>query len=179
MGECKISSVWLIVIPTLSIRRRSFIPLPAPLQIRLSVGFFFFFLKIEIFWINTVILGRLSHTGIHCFQSTLLQLYSCPTSTIWDSRIWNTTRHLFFSNEYLAMVCGLWTLDKGLRVRYNRPLWNIIYNTCHLCTCSRIDGIKATCVSHGISVGKLVIKFSNTSNRGQVYLFCQNKMTIS
>ena len=30
-------------------------------------------------------------------------------------------------------------------------------------------------MSHGISGGKQVIKFSNTSNRGRVYLFCQNK----
>ena len=39
---------------------------------------------------------------------------------------------------------------------------DLIHDTCHLCTRSGIDGIKA--MSRGISEGKQVIKFANTSN---------------
>ena len=55
---------------------------------------------------------------------------------------------------------------------------DVIHDTRHLCTRSRIDGIKA--MSRGISDGKQVIKFANnTSNGGRVCLFYQNKTTIS
>ena len=40
---------------------------------------------------------------------------------------------------------------------------DLVHDTCHLFTRSRIDGIKAMC-SRGISGGKQVIKFANTSN---------------
>ena len=40
---------------------------------------------------------------------------------------------------------------------------DLVHDTCHLFTRSRIDGIKAMC-SRGISRGKQVIKFANTSN---------------
>ena len=53
---------------------------------------------------------------------------------------------------------------------------DLIHNARHLCTRSRIDWIKA--MSRGISGGEQVIKFANTSDRGQVYLYYQNKMTI-
>ena len=45
----------------------------------------------------------------------------------------------------------------------------LIHDTRHLCTRSKIDGIKA--MSRGISGGKQVVKFANTSNRGRVCLF--------
>ena len=45
---------------------------------------------------------------------------------------------------------------------------DLIHDTRHLCTRSKIDGIKA--MSRGISGGKQVIKFANTTNRGRVYL---------
>ena len=41
----------------------------------------------------------------------------------------------------------------------------------HPCTHSRIDGIKV--ILGGISGGKQVITFANTSNRGRVFLFYQ------
>ena len=46
---------------------------------------------------------------------------------------------------------------------------DLIHDTHHLCTRSRIDGIKA--MSRG--------KFANTSNRGRLCLFSQNETTIS
>ena len=46
---------------------------------------------------------------------------------------------------------------------------DLVHDTCHLCTRSRIDGIKA--MLRGISWGKQVIKFANTSNRGGDCLF--------
>ena len=54
---------------------------------------------------------------------------------------------------------------------------DLIQVTRHLCTRSRIDGIKA--MSRSISGGKQVIKFAYTSNCIQVCLLCQNKTTIS
>ena len=48
---------------------------------------------------------------------------------------------------------------------------DLIHDTRHLCTRSKIDGIKA--MSRGISRGKQVIKFTNTCNRGRVCLFYQ------
>ena len=51
-----------------------------------------------------------------------------------------------------------------------------IQDTCHLCTHSRIDGIKA--MSSGISGSKQAIKFANTRNSGQVTSYSQNEMTI-
>ena len=50
---------------------------------------------------------------------------------------------------------------------------DLIHDTRHLCTRSKIDGIKA--MSRGISGGKQVIKFANTSNRGRVCLFYQTR----
>ena len=44
---------------------------------------------------------------------------------------------------------------------------DLIHNARHLCTRSRIDGIKA--MSRGISGGKQVIKFANTIDRSQVF----------
>ena len=44
-------------------------------------------------------------------------------------------------------------------------------------TRSRIDGIKV--MARGISEGKQVMKFANTSNRGRVCLFYRNERTIS
>ena len=41
---------------------------------------------------------------------------------------------------------------------------DLIHNARHLCTRSRIDGIKA--MLRGISGGKQVITFANTSDRG-------------
>ena len=54
---------------------------------------------------------------------------------------------------------------------------DLIRDTRHLCTRSRIDGLKP--MSRCISGGKQVIKFANTSNRGRVCLFYQNEATIS
>ena len=54
---------------------------------------------------------------------------------------------------------------------------DLIHDVRHLCTRSRIDGIKA--MSRGISGGKQVIKFANTSNRGRVCIFYQNETTTS
>ena len=53
---------------------------------------------------------------------------------------------------------------------------DLIHNARHLCTRSRIDGIKA--MSRGISGGKQVIKFANTSDRSQVCLYYQNETTM-
>ena len=47
---------------------------------------------------------------------------------------------------------------------------DLIHDTSHLCTCFRVDGIKA--MSRDISWDKQVIKFSNTSKRGRI---CFNK----
>ena len=47
---------------------------------------------------------------------------------------------------------------------------DLIHDTPHLCTCFRVDGIKA--MSRDISWDKQVIKFSNTSKRGRI---CFNK----
>ena len=52
-----------------------------------------------------------------------------------------------------------------------------IHDVRHLCSRSRIDGIKA--MSRGISGGKQVIKFANTSNRGRVCISYQNETTTS
>ena len=57
------------------------------------------------------------------------------------------------------------------------PQKDLIHDARHLCSRSRIDGIKA--MSRGISGGKQVIKFANTSNRGRVCLFYQNETTTS
>ena len=46
---------------------------------------------------------------------------------------------------------------------------DLIHDTRHLCTRSRIDGLKP--MSRGISGGKQVIKFANTSNHCRVCLF--------
>ena len=63
----------------------------------------------------------------------------------------------FIKAKELWAVCGITrTVD-------------LIHDTRHLCTRSKIDGIKA--MSRGISGGKQVIKFVNTSNRGRVCLF--------
>ena len=43
---------------------------------------------------------------------------------------------------------------------------DLIHDTRHLCTRSKIDGIKA--MSRGISGGKQVVKFANTGNRGPI-----------
>ena len=51
-----------------------------------------------------------------------------------------------------------------------------IHDTHHICTCFRIDGIKA--MSRGISGGKQKIKLANLRNRGRLCLFSQNKTTI-
>ena len=53
---------------------------------------------------------------------------------------------------------------------------DLIHDTRHLCTRSRIDGIKA--MSRGTSRGKQVIKIANTSNHCRVCLFYQNETTI-
>ena len=45
---------------------------------------------------------------------------------------------------------------------------DLIHDTCNLCMCSKIDGIKA--ISRGISGGKQVVKFANTRNRDRVCL---------
>ena len=47
----------------------------------------------------------------------------------------------------------------------------------HPCTHSRIDGIKV--ILRGISGGKQVITFANTSNRGRVCFFLSSETTIS
>ena len=52
--------------------------------------------------------------------------------------------------------------DKG----ENQQQIDLVDDSCRLCTGLRIVGIKA--MSRGISGGKQVIKFSNTSNYGQV-----------
>ena len=61
------------------------------------------------------------------------------------------------------------------------PYWvysiDLIYDTRHICTRSRNDRIKA--MSRGISRGKKVIKFADTSSSGRVRLFYQNETTIS
>ena len=50
---------------------------------------------------------------------------------------------------------------------------DLIHDTRHLCTRSKIDGMKA--MSRGISRSKQVTKFANTSNRGRVCLFYQTR----
>ena len=52
-----------------------------------------------------------------------------------------------------------------------RDFWRIdlIHDARHLCTRLRINGIKL--MSRGISGGKQVIKFTNTSNSGRVCSF--------
>ena len=76
--------------------------------------------------------------------------------------IWNLTfRAQFMRAKEWWAVCGITrTID-------------LIHDTRHLCTRSRIEGIKA--MSRGISEGKQVIKFANTSNRGRVCLFYQTR----
>ena len=54
---------------------------------------------------------------------------------------------------------------------------DLIHDTRHLCTRSRIDGIKA--VLRCISGGKQVIKSANMSNHGRDCSFYQNETTIS
>ena len=57
----------------------------------------------------------------------------------------------------------------GIAIRWSRARFDILLVPMrHLCTRFRINGIKA--MSHGILGGKRVIKFANTSNRGQVCL---------
>ena len=76
--------------------------------------------------------------------------------------IWNLTFQALFirAKEWWA-VCGITrTID-------------LIHDTRHLCKRSKIDGIKA--MSRGISKGKQVIKFANTSNRDRVCLFYQTR----
>ena len=50
------------------------------------------------------------------------------------------------------------------------------HDTLHLCTRFRIDDMKA--MSRGISGTKQVLKFADTSNRGQVWLSSQNDKAI-
>ena len=52
----------------------------------------------------------------------------------------------------------------------------LIHDIGHFCARFRIDGVKA--MSRGLSDGKQVIKFANTSNRGRVFLFSQMERTI-
>ena len=180
MGECKISSAWLIVIPTLSIKRRSFIP-PHPRSPPNLFRFFFpFFWKLKYFG-----LIPWSWVDFHIPESIVFNLhcYSCihVQHLLFEILVYETQPDIFYSatNAWRWFVdCGLRTKDWGPGIISQFGI-ALIYDTCHLCTCSRIDGIKATCMSHGISGGKQVIKFSNTNNRGLVYLFCQNKTTIS
>ena len=47
-----------------------------------------------------------------------------------------------------------------------------LYDTCHLCSLFRIDGIKA--ISGGNFRGIQVIRVANTRNRGRGCLFSQN-----
>ena len=68
---------------------------------------------------------------------------------------------------YISALCN-WNTIEGI---------DLIHDARHLCTRSRIDGIKA--MSHGFSGGKQVTKFASTSNRGWVCLFYQNETTIS
>ena len=67
----------------------------------------------------------------------------------------------FIKAKELSAVCGI------------TRIVDLIHDTRHLCTRSKIDGIKA--MSRGISGGKQVIKFVNTSNRGRVCLFYQTR----
>ena len=53
---------------------------------------------------------------------------------------------------------------------------DLIHDSRHLCSRIRIDEIKA--LSRGISGGKQVIKFANTSSKCRVCLFSQNETTI-
>ena len=52
----------------------------------------------------------------------------------------------------------------------------LIHDIGHFCARFRIDGVKA--MSRGLSGGKQVIKFANTSNRGRVFLFSQKERTV-
>ena len=63
------------------------------------------------------------------------------------------------NDERLSLTCKDEISDKKLA---NCGRIDLIHDTRHLCTRSRIDGIKA--MSRGISEGKQVIKFANTSN---------------
>ena len=58
---------------------------------------------------------------------------------------------------------------------FQKPI-DLIHDTRYLCTRFRMDGIKA--MSRGISGGKQVIKFANTSSNCRVCLFSQNETTI-
>ena len=68
----------------------------------------------------------------------------------------------------MALYCDTDSGESHLH-KLNVKQIDLIHDTRHLCTRSRIDGIKA--MSRGISGGKQVIKFANTSNRGRVFLF--------
>ena len=83
-------------------------------------------------------------------------------------------------NEIILFVCvggNLINLRENILTPCLKVLEiDLIHNASHLCTRSRIDGIKA--MSRGISGGKQLIKFANTSDHGQVCLFYQNETTI-
>ena len=91
-----------------------------------------------------------------CFHQLSWQI-QCDRKEIWNL----TFRAQFIRAKEWWAVCGITrTID-------------LIHDTRHLCTRSKIDGIKA--MSRGISGGKQVIKFTNTSNRGRVCLFYQTR----
>ena len=88
------------------------------------------------------------------FRLEVNKIYSCSCSY----RTWVTIP------PYIRALCNWNTID-------------FIHDARHLCTRSRVDGIKA--MSCGFSGGKQVTKFASTSNRGWVCLFYQNETTIS
>ena len=61
------------------------------------------------------------------------------------------------------------------KLELTKPI-DLIYVTRHLCKRFRVDGSKA--MPRGISGGKQVTKFANTSNRARVCLFSPNETTI-
>ena len=74
------------------------------------------------------------------------------------------TNSVLMRNIYCPRPFQWYALDSA-NAKFN--VWiDLIHDVRHLCTRSRIDGIKA--MSRGISGGKQVIKFANTSNRGRV-----------
>ena len=51
---------------------------------------------------------------------------------------------------------------------------DLIHNTRHLCTCFRIEGLKAI-MSSGILGGKQKMEFGNARNRGRLCLLSQKE----
>ena len=70
---------------------------------------------------------------------------------------------------FIVHLCNLWQDTQGA---IGNARIDLIHDTRHLCTCFRIDVIKA--MSRGISGGEQKIKFANLRYRRRLCSFSQN-----